>query len=199
MPPARPTAHAYDANGLQVRQHRSGRRSSSTTPSSRLSCPTAPTVSAACGCRCIAAASCALPVGPGAIWTRRVSAGVKSSSARPPCRSLQPTGSARHTAASRRQGFPDSHWQQPDSTPPLPPYRVRLFQLAQTWHSSSRPSRVLCQAAAAKRTCSSAAFPYNWRSSWALAMRRWVPGRMPPGIGGVAVWSFPIRCRTVTS
>ena len=57
----------------------------------RALCPsTAPTASAACGCRCIAAVSCVLPVGPGAIWRRRVRSGARSSSARRPCRGLQP-------------------------------------------------------------------------------------------------------------
>ena len=66
----------------------------------------APTVSVACGCRCTAAGSSALPVGPGAIWRRRVRSGVRSSSARQPCSGLQPAGSASHTAASRHRGFP---------------------------------------------------------------------------------------------
>ena len=62
---------------------------------------TAPTASAACGCRCAVAVSCALPVVPGAIWKQRGRSGVRSSSARRPSGGLQPAGSACHTVASR--------------------------------------------------------------------------------------------------
>ena len=75
-------------------------------------------------------------------------------------------------------------------------HRVRLLQHVPTWLSSSPPSRRLCRGAVAKRTCSSAVFPWPWRSSSAWAMRRRAPGRMPHGIGAVAAWSFRIRCRT---
>ena len=157
---------------------------------------TAPTANVACGCRCIAAVSCVLPVAPGAIWRRRVRSGVRSSSARRPCKDLQPVSSASHTAASRRRGCPGSQWQQPGHARQIRRHRVRLLQLVLTWPSSSRPSRLLCRAAAAKCTCSSAAFPSNWRSSWASAMRLRAPGRMPPATGAGAVWSFPTPCRT---
>ena len=118
---------------------------------------------------------------------------------RRPCRGLLPAGSACHTAASRHRGFPGRQRQQPGNLRQIPQHRVRLLQLALTWLSSSRPSRRLCQAAAAKRTCSSAAFPWPWRSSTVWAMRRRAPGRMPHGIGAAAAWSFRIRRRTGAS
>ena len=109
---------------------------------------TAPTASAACACRCIAAASCALPVGPGAIWRRRVRSGARSSSARRPCRGLQPTGSASHTAASRHRGFPGSQWQQPGNArtdPPTPrapaPARPDLAQQLAAFQAALPGSR----------------------------------------------------------
>ena len=142
-----------------------------------------------------AAALSALPVVPGAIWRRRVRSGARSSNARQPCSGLQPTGSACHTAASRHRGFPDGQWQQPGNARQIPQHRMHLLQLAPTWPSSSPPSRRLCQGAAATRTCSSAAFPWSWRSSWVWAMRRQAPGPIPHGIGVVAVWSFLIRRR----
>ena len=114
--------------------------------------------------------------------------GARSSSARRPCRGLQPAGSASHTAASRHRGFPGSQRQQPGNARQIPQHRVRLLQHVPTWPSSSPPSRLPCRAAAAKRTCSSAAFPWPWRSSygvgyaapgtWPHAARDWRGGRV---------------------
>ena len=148
----------------------------------------APTASVAFGCRRIAAVSSALLVVPGAIWGRRVRSGVRSSSARRPYRGLLPTGSASHHAASRHRGFPGSQAPQPGNLLQIHQHRVRLRQLAQTWLSSSPCSRLPCRGAVAKPTCSSAAFPWPWRSSTVWAMRRRVPGRMPHATGGVAGW-----------
>ena len=122
------------------------------------------TVSAACACRCIAAVSCALPVVPGAIWRKRVRSGVRSSSARRLCSGLQATGSASPTAASRRRGCPGSQ-QQPATARQIPQHYVRLPQHAPTSPSISLPSRLRYRAVMAKPTCSSAAFPWPWRSS----------------------------------
>ena len=65
---------------------------------------------------------------------------------------------------------------------------MRLLQPAPTWPSSSLPSRLLCQTAVAKCTCSSAVFPWPWRSSygvgyaapgtWPHAARDWRGGRV---------------------
>ena len=158
---------------------------------------TAPTASAACACRCTAAASCALPVGPGAIWTRRGRSGARSSSARRPSGGLRPAGSACHTVASRHRRVPGRQWQPSGSAPPIPQHRVHLPQRGPTWPSSSPRSRPPCRGAAAQRTCSSGAFPWPWRSSTVWAMRRRAPGRMPPATGAVAAWSFRIPRRTV--
>ena len=98
----------------------------------------APTVSVACGCRCTAAGSSALPVGPGAIWTRRVRSGVRSSSARQPCSGLQPAGSASHTAASRHRSFPGSQPPQPGKLLQIHQHRVRLLQLARPGSAARR-------------------------------------------------------------
>ena len=63
-----------------------------------------------------------------------------------------------------------------------------LPRLVSTWLCSSSLSR--------RPACPSAAFPWRWPSSAAWTMRRQTPGCMLPGHGGVAVWYFPIRCRT---
>ena len=91
---------------------------------------------------------------------------------------------------ARRQRVP--HRRQPPPPRPRPPaaaarkrsarstqHRVRLLQAGPTWPSSSRRSRLPCRGAVAKRTCSSGAFPWPWRSSTVWAMRRRAPGRMP--------------------
>ena len=93
---------------------------------------------------------------------------------------LQPAGRGRsHHILQRPQRASQRHTHR---------HRVRLPQPAQTWLSSSRPSRPPCRAAAAKHTCSSAAFPWRWRSSygvgyaapgtWPHAARDWRGGRV---------------------
>jgi hypothetical protein len=150
---------------------------------------TAPTTSAACACRCTAGASCVLPVVPGAIWTRRGRSGARSSSARRPSEGLQPTGNACH-AGDRYLRLPGRQRQPQGSAPHIFPHRVRLLQGSPTWPSTWRRSRPPCRVVAARRTCSNAAFPWPWRSSWAWAMRRRASGRIQPATGAGAAWFF---------
>ena len=149
---------------------------------------TAPTASAACGCRCIAAASCALPVGPGAIWRRRVRSGARSSSARRPCSGLQPTGSASHTAASRHRGFPGSQWQQPGnalqirSTPRAPaPARPDLAQQLAAFQAAlpgSRGEAYLQQRGIPLALALQHGVGYAAPGTWPHASRDWRGGRV---------------------
>ena len=92
---------------------------------------------------------------------------------RPPARRQRLT-----LVVSHHRRFPGSQPQQPSRAPPIHQHRVCLPQRGPTLPTSSPCSRLPCRAAAAKRTCSSGAFPSPWRSSWAWAMRRRAPGRI---------------------
>src|SRR5262245_42344231 len=76
---------------------------------------TALTASAVCACRCTAAASCALPVGPGAIWTRPV----RSSEEQQRQAALRRPPAHRQRLTHRRQSPP------PRSRPPAAAARPR--------------------------------------------------------------------------
>ena len=106
----------------------------------------------------------------------------------PPAASAKPST----TATSASEASSGSH----QGAPHIHPHRLRQSQHGPTLPSSSPRSRPPCRAAVAKRTCSSGAFPWPWRSSAAWAMRRQAPGRMRPATGAVAAWSFRTPRRT---
>ena len=97
----------------------------------RCALSTAPTASGACACRCTAAGSCALPVVPGATWTRRGRSGVRSSSARRPSGGLQPAGSARpRQSPAATAAFQAASGSRQDALRRIPQHRVCLPQPA---------------------------------------------------------------------
>ena len=150
---------------------------------------TARTASAACGCRCIAAASCALPVAPGAIWRRRVRSGARSSSARRPCRSLQPTGSAsphrrqppprlpRQPVAAARQRSARSaqHRVQPAPARPDLAQQLAAFQAALP---GSRGEAYLQQRGIPLALAQQHGVGYAAPGTWPHAARDWRGGRV---------------------
>ena len=114
--------------------------------------------------------------------------GARSSSARPPCRSLRPTGSASHPAASRHRGFPGSQWQQPGNAPPDPstprapaPARPDLAQQLAAFQAAlpgSRGEAYLQQRGIPLALAQQYGVGYAAPGTWPHAARDWRGGRV---------------------